>query len=75
MWQLRSTSTMSPGRTSACTTILLEVDVPLVTKKVRRAPKARAAISCACFSGPIGSSSESSPPEVAEVSAMNRFMP
>ena len=42
---------------------------------VRRAPKARAAYSWASFSGPTGSSSESRPPEVADVSAMNRFMP
>jgi hypothetical protein len=60
---------MSPGWISACTTILFAVDVPLVTQYVRFAPKARAASSCATLIGPIGSSSESSPPEVADVSA------
>ena len=39
--------TMSPGATSAWTTILLLVEVPLVTKNTWSAPKARAAISCA----------------------------
>ncbi len=66
---------MSPGLTSACTTILLQVEVPLVAKKVCRAPKARAAYSCAFLIGPCGSSSESSPPEVAEVSARKMLMP
>ena len=32
LWQLRSTTTMSPGATVECQTILFEVDVPLVTK-------------------------------------------
>ncbi len=32
LWQLRSTTTMSPGATVECQTILLEVEVPLVTK-------------------------------------------
>ncbi len=38
---------MSPGRIRACITILLAVDVPLVTKYVRRDPNARAESSCA----------------------------
>ncbi len=33
LWQLRSTTTTSPAATLACHTTLLEVDVPLVTKK------------------------------------------
>ncbi len=33
LWQLRSTSTTSSLATSECQTILLEVEVPLVTKK------------------------------------------
>ena len=32
LWQLRSTTTMSPGATVECQTILFEVEVPLVTK-------------------------------------------
>ena len=32
LWQLRSTSTTSSLATSECQTILLDVDVPLVTK-------------------------------------------
>ena len=55
-----------PGRGSACSTILLEVDVPLVTKKTWSAPKARAAFSCATLMLPVGSSRLSSPPDVAE---------
>src|SRR3982751_5901901 len=31
-WQLRSTSTTSPGATVECNTILLDVDVPFVVK-------------------------------------------
>ena len=33
LWQLRSTTTTSPAATLACHTTLLEVEVPLVTKK------------------------------------------
>jgi len=43
-WQLRSTTTMSPGATVACHTILFDVDVPLVTKKQWSALKIRAAL-------------------------------
>src|ERR1700739_1571218 len=63
--------TMSSGLIMACTTTLLAVEVPLVTKKVRLAPNARAAYSWASLIGPTGSSSESSPPDVADVSARN----
>ncbi len=75
MWQLRSTSTMSPGWTSACTTILLAVEVPLVTKNVLREPNVVAARCCASRSGPVGSSSESRPPHVADVSARKTSRP
>ncbi|MCY1186818.1 hypothetical protein D9M73_277280 [compost metagenome] len=34
LWQLRSTSTRSSRATTECQTILLAVDVPLITKKV-----------------------------------------
>ena len=44
MWQLRSTTTTSPGATSACQTILFDVEVPLVTKKQWSALKIRAAL-------------------------------
>ena len=43
MWQLRSTTTTSPGATVWCHTILLLVLVPLVTKKQWSALKMRAA--------------------------------
>ena len=43
LWQLRSTTTMSPGLTIALQTILLEVDVPFVTKYMWSAEKIRAA--------------------------------
>ena len=45
------------------------------TKKVVRAPNARAASSWAFFSGPEGCNRESSPPEVADVSAIKMFRP
>ena len=66
---------MSPGATSDWVTILLVVDVPLVTKNVCREPYASAASCCASRNGPVGSSSESNPPQVAEVSAMNTSRP
>jgi hypothetical protein len=65
----------SPGRTSACSTILFAVDVPFVTKNVSRAPNALAAMSCARLIGPRGCNSESSPPLVADVSARKMFGP
>ena len=43
---------MSPGATSACATILFAVDVPLVTKYVRRAPNVSAASCCALAQRP-----------------------
>ena len=68
-------STMSPGSTKACTTILLVVLVPLVAKKVCLLPNAREASCCAVFSGPVGCSNESRPPVVALVSARKRLRP
>ena len=52
MWQLRSTTTMSPGATLACHTILFDVDVPLVTKKQWSALKMRAALRSDAATGP-----------------------
>ncbi|MNC89839.1 hypothetical protein D3C83_58400 [compost metagenome] len=54
---------------------MFEVEVPLVTKKLRSPPKARAALSCATLMLPVGSSRLSSPPVVAEDSARNRLAP
>ncbi len=53
LWQLRSTNTTSPRATVPCQTILLAVEVPLVTKKVWSAPKLRAASSSASLIGPV----------------------
>src|SRR5574343_784352 len=44
LWQLRSTTTISPGATVECQTILFEVDVPLVTKYRWPQLKIRAAL-------------------------------
>ncbi len=60
MWQLRSSSSFSPGASSVWKMTLLEVEVPLVAKKVRRAPNAFAAMVCASAITPVGSMSESS---------------
>ena len=60
LWQLRSTNTMSPRATVPCQTILLAVEVPLVTKKVWSAPKLRAASASASRIGPVWSSREPS---------------
>ena len=60
LWQLRSSSSFSPGAISVCRITLLAVEVPLVAKKVLRAPKALAAICCASAMTPVGSISESS---------------
>ena len=53
LWQLRSTSTMSPGATVPCQTILFEVDVPLVTKNTWSALKMRAALRSDAAIGPV----------------------
>ena len=51
LWQLRSTTTTSPGATVWCHTILLLVLVPLVTKKQWSALKMRAARALALATG------------------------
>ena len=56
LWQLRSTTTMSPGATVWCHTILLEVEVPLVTKKQWSALKIRAALRSLAPIAPLWSS-------------------
>ena len=66
---------MSPGRQIAWTTILFEVDVPLVAKNARLAPKARAISSCAFLMLPVGSSRLSRPPDVADDSARKMLVP
>ncbi|KWV86365.1 hypothetical protein PFLmoz3_03983 [Pseudomonas fluorescens] len=53
LWQLRSTSTRSSRPTMECQTILLAVDVPLITKNVWSAPKLRAARASASAKGPV----------------------
>ncbi len=53
LWQLRSTTTMSPGATVACQTILFDVDVPLVTKNRWSALKMRAALRSDAATGPV----------------------
>ena len=53
LWQLRSTTTTSPGATVWCHTILLEVEVPLVTKKQWSALKIRAALRSEAATGPV----------------------
>lgn len=53
LWQLRSTTTTSPAATLACQTTLLEVEVPLVTKKQWSAWKMRAALISDSATGPV----------------------
>src|SRR5512141_1662434 len=53
LWQLRSTTTMSSGATIECHTILLDVDVPLVTKNRWSALKMRAALRSEAATGPV----------------------
>ena len=64
---------MSPGRHTAMWMILLEVEVPLVTRKVRSPPK-RAALSCAILMLPVAEQAVQAP-VVAEDSARNRLAP
>src|SRR5437764_67920 len=53
LWQLRSTTTTSPGATSWCHTILFDVEVPLVTKKQWSALKMRAELRSLAATGPV----------------------
>ncbi|MNT17034.1 hypothetical protein D3C72_1521640 [compost metagenome] len=75
LWQLRSTSTRSSRPTMECQTILLAVEVPLVTKKVWSAPKFRAALASASASGPVWSSSEPSSGTEIDRSLRSVFSP
>jgi hypothetical protein len=75
LWQLRSSSSFSPGASSVWKITLLAVEVPLVAKKVRRAPKALAAICCASAITPRGSISESSIGTETDRSASNTWSP
>ena len=54
---------------------MFAVDVPFVTKYVAWEFHVPAALSIASRSAPWGSRSESSPPEVEDVSAMKMFRP
>src|SRR5512135_3824346 len=53
LWQLRSTTTMSPGATVACQTILFDDEVPLVTKNRWSQLKIRAALRSDAATGPV----------------------
>jgi hypothetical protein len=75
LWQLRSTTTMSPGATVACHTILLDVDVPLVTKKSSSVWKMRAALRSDAATGPEWSRSWPSSSTELHTSARSRFSP
>jgi len=75
LWQLRSTSTTSPGATQECHTILLDVEVPLVTKNRWSAWQMRAALRSEAATGPVWSSSAPSSSTELHTSARNRFSP
>ena len=75
LWQLRSTTTMSPGATLACHTILFDVDVPLVTKNMWSEPKMRAALRSDAATGPVWSSSWPSSSTALQTSARSMFSP
>ena len=75
LWQLRSTTTTSPGATVWCHTILLDVLVPLVTKKQWSALKMRAALRSLAATGPVWSSNCPSSSTALQTSARNMFSP
>ena len=75
LWQLRSTNTTSPRATVPCQTILLAVEVPLVTKKVWSEPKFLAASVSAWRMGPVWSSSEPSSGTEIDKSLRSVFSP
>jgi hypothetical protein len=75
LWQLRSTTTTSPGATVWCHTILLEVLVPLVTKKQWSALKMRAALRSLSPMAPLWSSSWPSSSTALQTSARSMFSP
>ena len=61
MWQLRSSSTTSPGRSSVISIALFDVLVPFVMKHVVALPKISEARRCASTSGAGPSGEERSP--------------
>src|SRR5690606_15791407 len=75
LWQLRSTTTMSPGATVVCHTILFEVEVPLVTKYRWSQLKMRAALRSEAATGPVWSSSCPSSSTALQTSARSMFSP
>ncbi len=75
LWQLRSTTTMSPGATVECQTILFEVEVPLVTKNRWSALKMRAALRSEAATGPVWSSNWPSSSTALQTSARSMFSP
>ena len=75
LWQLRSTSTMSSRATPECQTILLDVEVPLVTKYRWSALKIRAALCSDFATGPVWSSSWPSSSTALQTSARSMFSP
>ncbi len=75
LWQLRSTTTTSPAATLACQTILLDVEVPLVTKKQWSAWKMRAALRSDSATGPVWSSNWPSSSTALQTSARSMFSP
>ena len=75
LWQLRSTTTTSPGATVACHTILFDDDVPLVTKNSSSVLKMRAALRSEAATGPEWSSSWPSSSTELQTSARSRFSP
>ena len=75
LWQLRSTTTMSPGATVEFHTILFEVEVPLVTKYKWSQLKMRAALRSDAATGPVWSSSWPSSSTALQTSARSMFSP
>ena len=75
LWQLRSTTTTSPGATVEFQTILFDVDVPLVTKNRWSALKMRAALRSDAATGPVWSSSWPSSSTALQTSARSMFSP
>ena len=75
LWQLRSTITTSPGATVECQTILLEVDVPLVTKYKWSTPNILAALRSEAATGPVWSSNCPNSSTALQTSARSIFSP
>src|SRR3989344_2048451 len=75
LWQLRSTTTMSPGATVEFQTILLEVEVPLVTKYKWSQLYMRAALRSDAATGPVWSNNWPSSSTALQTSARSMFSP